>query len=209
MSIDVAVHVLRQTAHHTRSHSFASAFGSLSAAVTITILPFLSTSIRAISTPAAIAARMARVTSCCRNVDGARAMVRKSAYRLLPRARPPRTRGAARWCPGGRVGLSARGHHSGCNARSGGGRPGSSRRGRQRRGSAGQGTWECRGCRPPLQLDIRTQAHRYWVSCISQPDTRYLGCPLWKCQKSLFHRVLSGCPVVKPPLSRGSDRRNL
>src|SRR6516165_8096687 len=68
----------------TRSHSFASAFGSLSAAVTIMILPSLATSIRAISTPAAIASRMARVTSCCRNVEGARAMgVNKSAYGSL------------------------------------------------------------------------------------------------------------------------------
>src|SRR5262245_4343329 len=46
------------------------------------MLPSLATSIRAISTPAAIAARMARVTSCCRNVEGARAMMTtgKSAY---------------------------------------------------------------------------------------------------------------------------------
>src|SRR6516162_4541930 len=72
MTIEKAMNVFRQL--QSRSHSFASAFGSLSAAVTIMILPSLATSIRAISTPAAIAARMARVTSCCRNVEGARAM---------------------------------------------------------------------------------------------------------------------------------------
>src|SRR6266540_4444621 len=45
------------------------------------ILPALSTSTRAIPTPAAATARIARVTSCCRNVEGARAMgVNKSAY---------------------------------------------------------------------------------------------------------------------------------
>src|SRR5215467_8248614 len=80
MTIEKAMNVFRQL--QTRSHSFASAFGSVSAAVTIMILPSFATSIRAISTPAAIAARMARVTSCCRNVQGARAMgVNKSAYR--------------------------------------------------------------------------------------------------------------------------------
>src|SRR5207245_324460 len=38
------------------------------------ILPALSTSTRAIPTPAAATARMIRVTSCCRNVEGARAI---------------------------------------------------------------------------------------------------------------------------------------
>src|ERR1700730_4816467 len=42
--------------------------------VIIVILPALSTSILAICTPAATAAVMALVTSCCRNVEGARAM---------------------------------------------------------------------------------------------------------------------------------------
>src|SRR5262245_60443536 len=73
--VDVSVNEFRQVPHHTRSHSFASGFGSVSAAVTIMILPSLATSIRAISTPPAIAARMARVTSFCRNVEGARAMM--------------------------------------------------------------------------------------------------------------------------------------
>src|SRR5262249_20426342 len=83
MTIEKAMNVFRQL--QTRSHSFASAFGSVSAAVTIMILPSLATSIRAISTPAAIAARIARVTSCCRNVEGARPMATtvKSAYRSL------------------------------------------------------------------------------------------------------------------------------
>src|SRR2546430_9118605 len=38
------------------------------------ILPALSTSTREIPTPAAATARMIRVTSCCRNVEGARAI---------------------------------------------------------------------------------------------------------------------------------------
>src|SRR5215831_2664312 len=46
----------------------------------MTILPALSISTRAICTPAAATALTALVTSCCRNVEGARAMVRKSAY---------------------------------------------------------------------------------------------------------------------------------
>src|SRR5215472_16376319 len=40
----------------------------------MTIFPDLSISIRAICTPAALTALTALVTSCCRNVDGARAM---------------------------------------------------------------------------------------------------------------------------------------
>src|SRR5262245_2391381 len=54
-------------------------------------------------------------------------------------------RGAARWCPGGRVGLPARGHHSGCSARSGG----------------GQGTWECRGRRQAGQFAGQNGLGRY------------------------------------------------
>src|SRR5436189_5101369 len=38
---------------------------------------------RAICTPAAVTALTALVTACGRNVDGARALVRKSAYRSL------------------------------------------------------------------------------------------------------------------------------
>src|SRR5262249_896455 len=49
----------------------------------ITIFPVLSISTRAICTPAAATALTALVTSCCRNVDGARAIVRKPAYRPL------------------------------------------------------------------------------------------------------------------------------
>src|SRR5262245_17348010 len=52
------------------------------------IFPSLVMSIRTLSTPAARAARMARVMSDCRNVDGARAMAvaGRSAYRRLERA---------------------------------------------------------------------------------------------------------------------------
>src|SRR5262249_29726583 len=77
VSINEAVHVFGQTAHHTRSHSFASVTLlslSGSSAIMITIFPDLSISIRAICTPAAVTALTALVTSCCRNVDGARAM---------------------------------------------------------------------------------------------------------------------------------------
>src|SRR5262249_21120016 len=77
VSINEAVHEFRQTAHHTRSHSFASVVSpdrSVGSAVMITIFPVLSISIRAICTPAALTALTALVTSCCRNVDGARAM---------------------------------------------------------------------------------------------------------------------------------------
>src|SRR5262249_36800217 len=85
MSIKQALHEFRWTAHHTRSHSFASVIspgGSVASAVMITILPVLSISIRAICTPAAVTALTALVTSCCRNVEGARAMMTtaKSAY---------------------------------------------------------------------------------------------------------------------------------
>ena len=58
-------------------------------AVTITILPSLAISTRAMSTPAAVTALTALVTSCCRNVEGARAMVatEKPACRSMLRAR--------------------------------------------------------------------------------------------------------------------------
>src|SRR5262249_61282497 len=71
------VHVRRQL--QARSHSFASVNSpgrSVSSAVMITILPDLSISMRAICTPAAVTALTALVTSCCRNVDGARVMDR-------------------------------------------------------------------------------------------------------------------------------------
>src|SRR5690242_7276336 len=45
----------------------------------IAIFPALSVSMRAMSTPAVTAASMARVTSCCRNVLGAR-YIMKSRY---------------------------------------------------------------------------------------------------------------------------------
>src|SRR5262249_17768512 len=44
----------------------------------ITIFPDLSISMRAICTPAAVTALSARVTSCCRNVEGARAILSHS-----------------------------------------------------------------------------------------------------------------------------------
>src|SRR5262245_42537670 len=73
--IDERVHVRRQL--QARSHSFASLIlpgWSGVSAVMITIFPALSISMRAICTPAAATALTALVTSCCRNVDGARAM---------------------------------------------------------------------------------------------------------------------------------------
>src|SRR5262249_46008021 len=58
----------------------------------MTIFPDLSISIRAICTPAALTALTALVTSCCRNVDGARAM---ASYRSAwPRRSGRRRRGA-------------------------------------------------------------------------------------------------------------------
>src|SRR5262249_41451934 len=67
-----------------RSHSLPPLSSSWSSdALTVTVmLPALliSTRMRSKSTPAATIALTALVTSCCRNVDGARAMVRKSAY---------------------------------------------------------------------------------------------------------------------------------
>src|SRR5262249_61593736 len=89
MTIEKAMNVFRQL--QSRSHSFASAFGSLSAAVTITILPSLAISIRGFSTPAARAARMARVMSDCRKVEGARAMATtvNFAYEASPEVIQP------------------------------------------------------------------------------------------------------------------------
>src|SRR5262245_57200062 len=79
MTIDEAVGEVRQTAHHTCSHSFASVASpdcSVASAATTQVLPALPTSTRAICTPAAASALSARVTSWCRNVDGARPMDR-------------------------------------------------------------------------------------------------------------------------------------
>src|SRR5262245_14706194 len=76
MSINKRLHVGRQL--QTRSHSFASLIlpgWSGASAVMITIFPALSISMRAICTPAAVTALTALVTSCCRNVDGARALL--------------------------------------------------------------------------------------------------------------------------------------
>src|SRR5262249_62220918 len=75
VTVDEAVHEFRQTAHHTRSHSFASVVSPgrlVRSAVMMTIFPDLSISIRAICTPAAVTALTALVTSCCRNAEGAR-----------------------------------------------------------------------------------------------------------------------------------------
>src|SRR5215467_15697909 len=77
MSVNEAVYIFGRTAHQMRSHSFASVISpsrSVGSAVMITIFPVLSISTRAICTPAALTALTALVTSCCRNVDGARAM---------------------------------------------------------------------------------------------------------------------------------------
>src|SRR5262245_61728641 len=86
MSIDEPVSEFRQTTHHTRSYSFTSVVSpecTVASTAMMTILPALSISTRAICTPAAVTALTALVTSCCRNVHGARAMTTtvKSAYR--------------------------------------------------------------------------------------------------------------------------------
>jgi hypothetical protein len=76
MTVHESMNIARKP--QTRSHSFASAMlPSLSgwSAVMMTIFPDLSISMRAICTPAAVTALTALVTSCCRNVEGARAMV--------------------------------------------------------------------------------------------------------------------------------------
>src|SRR6476620_294022 len=87
--VDEAVNKARKL--QTRSHPLFSTAppDAWAPAAIMTILPSLAISIRPISTPAAFAALMARVTSCCRNVDGARAMTatRKPAYRSMLRAR--------------------------------------------------------------------------------------------------------------------------
>src|SRR5262245_13928324 len=70
VAIDECVHVERQ--FQSRSHSFGS-FGA-SAPTIMLIFPSFVMSTRTFSTPAARAARIARVTSDCRNVEGARAM---------------------------------------------------------------------------------------------------------------------------------------
>src|SRR5262245_12129477 len=75
MPVYEPLHVFRRAPHRTRSHSFASTISldrSIGSAGMITILPVLSISTRAICTPAAVTALTALVTSCCRNVDGAR-----------------------------------------------------------------------------------------------------------------------------------------
>src|SRR5262245_37637009 len=75
MSIDEPVDEFRQTAHHTRSHSFASVVSpdcSVASAAMMTILPALSISTRAICTPAAATPLTARVTSHCRTMGGRR-----------------------------------------------------------------------------------------------------------------------------------------
>src|SRR5262249_38038741 len=76
MAVEEALYEFRRPMHHTRSHSFASLASprpSGASAVMMAILPVLSISTRAICTPAAVTALTARVTSCCRNVEGARA----------------------------------------------------------------------------------------------------------------------------------------
>src|SRR5215831_21420567 len=76
VSIDKRLHVGRQL--QTRSHSFASIIlpsRSVGSAVMITIFPVLSISTRAMCTPAAVTALTALVTSCCRKVEGARAIL--------------------------------------------------------------------------------------------------------------------------------------
>src|SRR5215831_18145136 len=85
MTIGEGVNVGRQ--FQARSHSLPPLSSPWSSdALTVTVmLPALliSTRMRSKSTPAATIALTALVTSCCRNVEGARAMVRKSAYGSL------------------------------------------------------------------------------------------------------------------------------
>src|SRR5262249_62326498 len=81
--VDKGVHVHRQL--QSRSHSFGS-FG-VSPLRIMLIFPSLVMSIRTLSTPAARAARMARVMSDCRNVAGARLIATTVKTSLLP-ARP-------------------------------------------------------------------------------------------------------------------------
>src|SRR4029453_3814114 len=71
-----ALHVLLGPAHQMRSHSVPSSAPPFAASVAtiMAILPVRSISILAIFTPAALVALMALVTSCCRNVEGARAI---------------------------------------------------------------------------------------------------------------------------------------
>src|SRR5262249_31656593 len=102
VAVDEALHIFWRTAHHTRSHSLASVVSpglSVGSAVMITIFPALSISIRAICTPAAVTALTALVTSCCRNVEGARAM---ASYRRWSSA-GRRLRGRSRKLPPGRA----------------------------------------------------------------------------------------------------------
>src|SRR5215475_11233949 len=76
MAVEEALYEFRRPMHHTRSHSFASLASprpSGASTVMMAILPVLSISTRAICTPAAVTALTALVTSCCRNVEGARA----------------------------------------------------------------------------------------------------------------------------------------
>src|SRR5262249_536467 len=70
MAIDECMDVRRQ--FQSGSHSFGSFGGS--PAVVMAIFASFVMSIRTFSTPAARTARIARVMSACRNVEGARAM---------------------------------------------------------------------------------------------------------------------------------------
>src|SRR5262249_60184222 len=88
--VEEAMVLFGRAFHYMRSHSFPaviSAGWSVASTVMITILPVLSISIRAICTPAAATALTALVTSCCRNVDGARVMDRYGRGNLLPASR--------------------------------------------------------------------------------------------------------------------------
>src|SRR5262249_61767999 len=83
--VDKGVHVHRQL--QSRSHSFGS-FG-VSPLRIMLIFPSLVMSIRTLSTPAARAARMARVMSDCRNVAGRRLIATTVKSSLLPPPPPP------------------------------------------------------------------------------------------------------------------------
>src|SRR5215831_11635931 len=61
----------------------------------ITIFPALSISIRAICTPAAVTAFTALVTSCCRNVEGARAISPLLHQQIERACERPRVRAVA------------------------------------------------------------------------------------------------------------------
>src|SRR5437899_12150322 len=87
MAVNESLNVLGRPAHHTLSHSFPPCAGescALSLPVTTSMSPCALIFTPATRRPAAIMALTALVTSCWRNVEGARAIgARKPASRSL------------------------------------------------------------------------------------------------------------------------------